>query len=228
MFKLDETLENDSAAWNFDFEFWPKQAADLLEQGEFSKVIEIFEKNLGQDASLLSGRIILAKALIGLGRLEEAADQLYQVLSIDPNNLVGLKALGDIHFCKGDIVSALANYSRVLEIDPECTGLRCNYEPKPETAPSILTMVKGPEVESGSVPASGAESVMQPEQINTRNPFSTETVADLYIKQGQPRLALEILRELSNESQDERLAEKIAAAEKIISQKERRDVEQSN
>jgi CHASE2 domain-containing sensor protein len=53
-------------------------------------------------------------------------------------------------------------------------------------------------------------------------------VADLYIKQGQPRLALEILRELSNESQDERLAEKIAAAEKIISQKERRDVEQSN
>lgn len=213
MFKPSVTLKTDPVDRDIDFEFWPKQAADYLNQGEFKKTIELCEQNLSTDSKLLSGRIIYVKALNSLNRYDEAVEQLYHILSIDPDHLVSLKMLGDIHFEKHDVVSAMANYSRVLEIDPNCGGLHCTFEPKQEETQSALILVKG------------REPVLEPAATSVRSPFTTETVADLYMKQGQPRLALAVLKELLNGSQDNRLTEKITAAEKMISQKERRDIE---
>ena len=216
MLKLNATLRISTENANNDFDFWPAQAIELLEQKEFLKVIEICEQNLTEDSGLISVKLIYARALIGAGRLADATEQLYQILAADPDHIAALKFLGDILYEQNDQVSAMANYNRVLEIDPECGGLKSEFVPKPiEPAPAI-TIVKGPETIETSA------------STESRNPFRTETVADLYLKQGQPRLAIEILKELMNGSQDSRLNEKLAAAEKVIAQKERRDVEQQN
>ena len=51
-------------------------------------------------------------------------------------------------------------------------------------------------------------------------PFYTETVADLYLAQGYPRLAADVYRNLSSVGQNPRLSEKLARAEEKIKQKE--------
>ncbi|MGH8015341.1 MAG: hypothetical protein ACREBV_04040 [Candidatus Zixiibacteriota bacterium] len=214
MFKLDKTLQIENENW--DFEFWPKQAKESLEQKEYGKVIELCEKHIGADTNLLSARLIYAAALRESARLDDATEQLYQILRFDTDHLAALKLLGDIHYQKNDSVSAMANYNRVLEIDPDCSGLKCDFSPVVVESLPQITLVKAP------------ETVVITEIPQSRNPFMTETVADLYLKQGQPRRAIEIFKELLNGSNDERLTEKLAAAEKSAGQKGPRDVEYSN
>ena len=131
MLKLDKTLLSNSDSWNFDFEFWPRQAEEYLEQGEYSKAIELCEKNIGSEPNLLSAKMIYAQALLGENRSDDATEQLFQVLSLDPGNLAALKLLGDIQYRQNDFVSSMASYGRILEIDPDCRGLKCDFTPKP-------------------------------------------------------------------------------------------------
>jgi len=214
MFKLDKTLQLDAEDWNYDFEFWPKQAEELLNQGEFSKVIELCEKSLLAEPGILSARIIYARALYGLNRFDEAAEQLYQILSIDPSHIAGLKMLGDIQYQKQEFVSAMASYGRVLEIDPDCRGLSCAFTAKVEEIPAKLTIVRG------------SETAVSAKAFLVERPFRTETVGDIYLKQGQLKEALEIFRELAHENQNNRISDKLAQAERLAAIKERRDVEQ--
>ncbi len=213
MFKLDKTLQADSENWNDDTGFWPKQAEELLHQGEFAQVIELCEKNLVAEPYIVSARMIYTRALFGQNRLDEAIEQLYHVLSIDPDNMAALKMLGDVHYQREDFVSAMAAYGRVLEIDPDCRGLKCAFTPKETEAPQKLILERSPEAPT----AGKTDSV---ERL-----FRTETVGDIYLKQGQLREALEIFRELADGNQNNRLSEKLANAERLAALKERRDVE---
>ncbi len=215
MFKLDKTLQPDAENWDFDFEFWPRQAEEFLEQGEFSKAIELCEKNISSYPNLLSAKMIYAQALVAENRSADATEQLFQVLSLDPDNLAALKLLGDIQYLQSDFVSALASYGRVLEIDPDCRGLKCAFTPKVIETPPQLILERGPEPEV----AATAKTYL------VDGPFRTETVGDIYLQQGQLMEALEIFRELAVDGQNSRVAEKLANAEKMAAQKERRDVE---
>ncbi len=214
MFTLDKTLQLHAEDWNYDFEFWPKQAEELLNQGEFSKVIELCEKNIQTDSHILSARIIYSQALFSLNRLDDAAEQLYQILAIDPSHIAGLKMLGDVQYQKQEFVSAMASYGRVLEIDPDCRGLKSPFTAKVEETPAKLTIVRG------------AETTVSAKAFLVERPFRTETVGDIYLKQGQLREALEIFRELAHGNQNNRISDKLAQAERLAAIKERRDVEQ--
>ena len=241
MLKLDKTLLADSDNWNFDFEFWPRQAEEYLEKREYSKVIELCEKNIGSEPNLLSAKMIYAQALVGENRSADATEQLFQVLSLDPDNLAALKLLGDIQFRQNDFVSAMASYGRILEIDPDCRGLKCSFTPMetemPETEIVVLERGPEPEVEEAvqvpvaeAIPVSVPVPLAETTTVATKTylvdrPFRTETVGDIYLKQGQLKEALEIFRELAGDGQNNRIVEKLAVAEKIAAQKERRDVE---
>ena len=214
MFKLDKTLQDDSDNRAYNFEYWPKQAEELLNQGEFAQVIDLCEKNLVSEPYITSARMIYTRALFGQNRLDEAIEQLYHVLSIDPDNLAALKMLGDIHYQREDFVSAMAAYGRVLEIDPDCRGLKCAFSPK-ETEPSQKLILER-----------SSESPVVGKTDSVERLFRTETVGDIYLKQGQVREALEIFRELAHDKQNHRLSEKLANVERLAAIKERRDVEQ--
>lgn len=214
MFKLDKTLSAQGNGWNYDFEFWPKEAESLLNQGEFSKAIELCEANLQNGVSVVGAKIIYAQALKAAGRTDDATEQLYQLLALDPNNIAALKLLGDIQFQKEDMVGAMASYGRVLEIDTDCRGLKCAFQPQEKETPQKLVLERGPEEISAAI-------VDPIEKL-----FRTETVGDIYLKQGQLREALEIFRELALENQSERITEKLANAEKLATLKEKRNVEQ--
>ena len=189
--------------------YWVALAAKYLEEGKYSGAVRLCKEHLSEKPDLISGRLIYATALYRAGQTESAAEQFHHVLSLDPDNLVALKYLGDIKFITGDELAAMANYRRILEIDPCCRGLKSEVSERPKATTRKITLTRG--VES------------RPERISSRLrdiPFYTETMGDLYLAQGYSRLAVAVYRRLVERNQNPRLAEKLANLEEKIREKE--------
>lgn len=189
--------------------YWPAWAAESYAQGKFVEVVQICRDRLADDPHLLSGRILYAKALIQVNQIEAAREQLYLILAIDPDNLVALKLLGDCACRSGEDLSGLSHYERVLELDPDCHGLACELKSLPTERTHTITLTRPEE------PATVAE------QIPLRSiPFYTETMGDLYLAQGYPRLAATVYRVLHDRSRHPRLLEKLSRAQEKVKAKE--------
>lgn len=188
----------------------PAMALKYLDEGRFSRAVEICKEHLAEESPTLSGRLIYARALYHASQIESATEQFYRVLSMDPENLVALKYLGDIKFAKGDEPGAMADYNRVLSIDPYCRALCCPRETSAKETTRTITLRRSQETVAEI--SSG---------ISTREvPFYTETIADLYLAQGYPTLAAQVYRNLSTLGQNPRLLDKLAKAEEKSKQKE--------
>jgi len=189
--------------------YWVARAARCLEQGKYSEAVRLCKEHLDEEPDLTGGRLVYARALHRAGQIESAGEQFYRVLSRDPDNVVALKHLGDIRFSEGDEPSAMASYRRVMEIDPQCRGLKSDIEARPGATTRTITLRRTQEV---------------PPKVAARRlskiPFYTETMADLYMNQGYPRLAAEVFRRLLESNENPRLNEKLAAAEGKIHRKE--------
>ncbi|MDH3936292.1 MAG: tetratricopeptide repeat protein, partial [candidate division Zixibacteria bacterium] len=153
---------------------------------------------------------ILAKALLKAGQIESAAVQFSQVLSRDADNLVALKYLGDIKFAEGDSAGAMALYGRILEIDPECRGIRSSLERSTTETTRTITLKRTTESKATQSTSAGTHAI----------PFFTETIGDLYLKQGHPRLAAQVFQAITQRNPSPRIADKLAEAEQRISEKD--------
>jgi len=201
----DESLVDELASRGY----WPARAAKYLAEGKYSRAVEVCRENLPQAPKLLSGRLVYARALFLAGQKEAAAEQFYRVLAVDPDNMVALKFLGDVRCAAGDEVGAMANYQRVQELDPEGHGLSCALaKPQPETTRTI-SLTRREEA-----PPSVREQLR-------RIYFYTETMGDLYLAQGHPRLAAEVFSRLSEQGSNPRLAAKLEMVKEKIRDREK-------
>ncbi|MBN1211649.1 MAG: tetratricopeptide repeat protein [candidate division Zixibacteria bacterium] len=189
--------------------YWPARAARFVSEGLYSRAVEVCLEKLPDDSELISGHLIYAVALYKAGQTESAAEQFYEVLSRDPDNLVALKYLGDIKYATGDVFAALADYNRILEIDPGCRGLKCELSFKNRETTRSITITRGEEIGEPS-PSRSLRDI----------PFYTETLADLYLAQGHARLAAEVYDYLSKIGDNPRLQNKLSQARNKVKDKE--------
>ena len=114
-------------------------ANEFRKGGDLEQAILICEAHLPQQPGHMSGHIVYGQALFESGRLEESRTVFETALSLDPENLIALRHLGDIAGRQGDPSTARRWYERVLEADPrndEIQGLIAGLgdERRPETA----------------------------------------------------------------------------------------------
>jgi tetratricopeptide (TPR) repeat protein len=192
--------------------YWPAWAATALREGRYSEVVELCKQHLSDEPELVSGRTLFAMALFHAGRSESAQDEFFQVLARDPENQIALKYLGDIAYAQGDEIAATAYYGRIQEIDPHTEGLTCAVEPKGMETTRTITLTRGDE----RTPDDFQSTLRQV-------PFVTETMGDLYLTQGHPRLAAAVFRTLQQQTTNPRLLEKLAKAEQKTREKDRKD-----
>ncbi|MFQ6008990.1 MAG: hypothetical protein ACE5K8_08585 [Candidatus Zixiibacteriota bacterium] len=93
------------------------------------------------------------------------------------------------------------------EIDPNCRGLRSDLGAEQRLPLRTITL------------SHEAEPTL--DKTNTSAPrrkihFYTETIGDLYLAQGHPRLAAEVYRTLNERTHNPRLAEKLAEAQRRL------------
>ncbi len=181
--------------------YWPAIAKGFLEKRQYSRAVELCTKNLREEPAVLSGRIVLALALYYSEQIEEAGEQFYRILQIDPDNIVALKHLGDIKFRSGDEHTAFSYYNRVLKLDQFTESLKCGLSGHSKKETKILTLAR-----DGENFEKGHDRLRQ-------IPFETETAGDLLLAQGHARMAREIFRNLLKVNNSPRLAEKLEKIE---------------
>jgi tetratricopeptide (TPR) repeat protein len=93
-------------------------ANEFRKVGDLEQAILICEAYLPQQPGHMSGHIVYGQALFESSRLDEAQGVFQTALSLDPENLIALRHLGDIAARQGDVTSARRWYERVLEADP--------------------------------------------------------------------------------------------------------------
>jgi tetratricopeptide (TPR) repeat protein len=72
-------------------------AEECRRGGEFEEAVRICRAGLEQHPTYLSARVTLGRALMELGRHDEARAAFEQVLASAPDNLIALRSMSDLH-----------------------------------------------------------------------------------------------------------------------------------
>src|SRR5215831_9846330 len=98
-------------------------AEELRRAGLHRESVEACRAGLAYHPEYLSARVTLARALIELGRLQEAERELRAVRKSAPENLAAVRGLGEIHKRRGESRQALSLFEAALAIAPGDPGL---------------------------------------------------------------------------------------------------------
>lgn len=93
-------------------------ANEYRKAGDFAQAIAICREYLPQQPGHMSGHIVFGQALYEARQFDEAKTVFETALSLDPENLIALKHLGDIELIAGKTEAARAWYKKILDADP--------------------------------------------------------------------------------------------------------------
>lgn len=146
------------------------QLADTYRKaGRLDDAIRVCGDGLAVHPTYVATRVVLARALMERGSLEEAEAEFLHVLAQSPENLVVVKFLGDICAKAGRGRQARDYYERALRLKPG--------DPEAQERLAALPTGEGPG-------ASGP-----PEGRPERDPLASPTLAALYTAQGHTDIA---------------------------------------
>ena len=147
-------------------------ANEYRKAGETEQAIALCRAYLPQQPGHMSGHIVFGQALFDAGEIDEAQGVFETALSLDPENLIALRHLGDIAHSRGDIAGARSWYRRVLDADPRNEEIAAQLAALPEA---------GAETAPASTPATDESSVgwgdINPERSEPEGEKASETAA---------------------------------------------------
>lgn len=138
-------------------------ANEYRKSGDLEHAIAICREYLPQQPGHMSGHIVFGQALFEAGQLDEARTVFETALTLDPENLIALRHLGDIAQQGGDLAGARSWYQRVLDADPRNEEIAAQLAALPAAEPAPADAAPAPEpielqlpTEPASAPAPGA------------------------------------------------------------------------
>ena len=123
-------------------------AEECRRAGDYQEAVDICLAGLAIHAGYVSARVTLGRALIQLGRLDDAKAELEQVLATAPENLAAIRGLAQIHQRSGSIADALAQYRAALSIAPN----------DPELEDMVATLARQIEAHHAALPSATSPS----------------------------------------------------------------------
>jgi tetratricopeptide (TPR) repeat protein len=120
-------------------------AEELRRVGAHDEAVATCRAGLAHHPGNLTARVTLGRALIELGKLDDAFTELTFVLDAAPGNLPAIRALAEIYQRRGMMSEALVHYRRALQLAQHDTDLehrvqeiRQVVEPQPKVAPAKI------------------------------------------------------------------------------------------
>lgn len=185
-----------------DGRFFVPLADRYRKLGDPGRAERLLREGLQRLPDYVSARIVLGRCLADVGRGEEAESEFRAVLAADPQNLLALRNLGELAAAAGRHEEASRWYGDLLAVDPMNEDARraldaLSTEPANPVADPLFEEVFEEVFES----APSEELV-------------TETIAELYSRQGFHDRAAEVYRELlRRRGDDPMLRQRLGEAE---------------
>ncbi len=115
--ELRRRVQNDPASIAF-----AQLAEEYRRSGQTDEAVRVCREGLTRHPGYLSARVTLGRALLDLGQLPGARDELQFVVGEAPENLAAVRGLAEIYHREGETAEALTYYQRALALarhDPE-------------------------------------------------------------------------------------------------------------
>ena len=120
-------------------------AEEYRRAGRFDEAIETCNTGLVRHPSYLSAHVTLGRALIEVGRLEDARAELEYVLKLAPENLAAIRGLAEIHHRIGS--EARDSMPDTVDDAPPAAGvIEERHEPAPAVHAPIPLRVRADEL----------------------------------------------------------------------------------
>lgn len=154
-------------------------ANEYRKAGEIEQAVAICREYLPQQPGHMSGHIVYGQALYEARQFDEAKTVFETALSLDPENLIALRHLGDIALIVGDGEAARGWYRRVLEADPRNEEIQAQLATLDQAAsqpaaPAASAPPAGPAATAARAPAPPTPAAKAPTAKPT--PSSAPTV----------------------------------------------------
>jgi 3-dehydroquinate synthase len=153
--------------------------------GMLDDALEIAMKGTSSIPGFCPGFTALGRVFAQQGELTKAAEAFDRALELESGNLLALKGLAKVRHRQGCLEQAKSLLLRALELDPEDS-----------IAKKLLAML-GPKPDGLSLPEDATyDPFADVGAVSGPQPIPTETVADLYRKQGLVKEAAAIYRDI--------------------------------
>jgi tetratricopeptide (TPR) repeat protein len=211
--------------------------------GDLDRAAEVLGAGIERHPDYSSAHVVMGRVLVDQGRPLAAEASFERVLELDSHNLVALRALGDLARRDGRTDEALARYRRLLDMEPADDQVRAAVEELTGGFPAAKRERPADGAEGGAgspvadqeevepafqeplwlapqppPPESSAEDPRPDDESDASPPLPglmTETIAQVYARQGLYDRAAEVYRELlRTRPEDARLRERLEEVER--------------
>lgn len=93
-------------------------AEEYRRGGQYAESVDACRAGLVLHPGYLSARVTLGRALLELGSLDEAQQELEVVLRSAPENLAAIRGVAEVHYRRGDLPKALEQFKAALAFAP--------------------------------------------------------------------------------------------------------------
>lgn len=130
-------------------------ANEYRKGGQPKRAIEICRAQLANMPGHMSGQIVFGQALYEAGEFDEARQVFERALTLDPENLIAMRTLGDMSLQSGDTAQARKWYVRLLDADPKDTSviaLVSEIDASAEAVTPAPEVIPGVDTDAGDQP----------------------------------------------------------------------------
>ena len=100
------------------------EAESLIAAGEPSRAVELLRARLAEGRGGILMRLALGRALLAVGDIEGALEELREANSLAPDLPEGALALGQALFAANQLPTAIGEFQRALRLDPQYDAAR--------------------------------------------------------------------------------------------------------
>src|SRR5439155_13674270 len=127
-------------------------ANEYRKGGQPKRAIEICRAQLAQMPGHMSGQIVYGQALYEAGEFDEARQVFERALTLDPENLIALRTLGDMALQRGNTTEARRWYAKLLDSDPKdaaVIALVSEIDASAEAVTPVAEVIPGVDIDAG-------------------------------------------------------------------------------
>jgi predicted Zn-dependent protease len=188
---------------DFESSFFIQEAESLRLQGKYNEAIQSCKDGLKKMPDAILGRLLLGKCYLETGRIVEARKELERVAKVVEECLPVYKLLSQVYLEEKDVDKALEVLRKTLYFPPAEEG-----PPKKVTPLEMEMLHRGSRppfatpppfqkpAQPQPIPAGEEKKPVEEEEKAAKPAIPTDTLAEIYLKQGHPDRALLVYQDI--------------------------------